>query len=268
MIDAEPTPESSTGTEPAAAATGDKSGRGSKASAARDSPGSRSARIAGAAAGTDAVYRSSSRAQAAQPGFVSREYGAHAAAGSAGDALDADSSRAAAGLSQKGEPSSSGADTGSVKADGSLQNDISASHAVAERSTAHRAPLDSDVWEPPDGIDSKEQTSIAQTSPIMPCSATAAGAAAAGDSAGQAPAREAGRQPAGAGSTQREALSSTHTARTGKQQAAHDGQAPDLAQVCSCGFAHSTPPASPHGFAILHGLKSSILSVLHATWQA
>ena len=78
--------------------------------------------------------------------------------------------------------------------------------------------------------------------PDDPCSVTAAGRAAAGNSTGQLPSHEAGRQPADNGSSQREASSRSRAAcPPGKQQAAHDGQSPDLAQVCCCG-----PPTPPH----------------------
>ena len=250
MIDAEPTPESSAGTKPAGAATGEKAGCRSKAPAAGDSPGSHPAQAASAALRADAVNRSSGQAEAAKPGFVPEEYGARAAAGSAGSAPDAGSGEASAGLSLeglslKGQPSSSDRGTGGVGADGSPPAGASAPNALAERSTAHGAPSDGKVWDARDGTGGEEHISSTQRSPVMPCSATARGTGAAVDSAGQLAACEAGRQPAGADSTQREASSSTHTARTGNQQAAHDSQAPDLAQVCSCGLTYSTPPAIP-----------------------
>ena len=166
MSDAEPALASSVGAEPAGAAAGQDTGRVSKAPAAPDSPGRRSAQAASGAAGTDAAEKSGSWAEAARPDSVPGEPGARAAAGSAGDAPD------------------------------------------------------------------------------DPCSVTAAGRAAAGNSTGQLPSHEAGRQPADTGSSQREASSSARAAcPPGKQQAAHDGQSPGVAQVCCCG--PFTPPHMP-----------------------
>ena len=264
MIDAEPIPVSSAGTKPAGVATGEITGRKSKAPAACDSPGSHSTKAASAAAGIDAVDRSSGRAGAAQPGSVPRKSGAHAAAGSAGNVPNAGSGRAAAGLSLKGlslkgQPSSSEADNRGMGADGNPAVGTSASNAVAERSTACWAPSDDDIWNATDGTSGKEQAFLAQRSPVMPCSATAAGTAAVGDHAGQLPALKAGRQPAEAGSTQVEASSSTHAAGAGKQQAAHGGHTPDVAQVCSCGPSTQAHPPFPHSCATLQGVRSSLL---------
>ena len=79
----------------------------------------------------------------------------------------------------------------------------------------------------------------------MLCSSAAVGTPAAVDSAGQLAPRKAGRQPAEAGSTQSKASSSTHIANAGRQQAAHDGQTSDVAQVYSCGLIHCIPACHP-----------------------
>ena len=100
--------------------------------------------------------------------------------------------------------------------------------------------------------------------PDEPCSVTAAGTAAAGNSTGQLPSREAGRQPAGIGSSHREASSNEPATRAGRQQAAHAGQILDVAQVCCCG--PPSPHATPEGCAIPSGCEQ--LLVLHAAWQA
>ena len=90
--------------------------------------------------------RSSGRAEAAKPRSAARESGGHAAAGSAGNAPDAGSDGAAAelsleGLSLKGQPCSSDADTGVVRADGSPPVATLASNAVAKRKVG-RQPAD------------------------------------------------------------------------------------------------------------------------------
>ena len=233
IISAESTLASSAGDTPAGAAAAEEAGRGPRTPAARDSPGSYPGQAASAAAGTNAGTKSDSRAEAARLGSTPRESGAQAATDSADDAPGADSSAATAGLSCAGQPSASDANTGVAKADCSSPVTPSASTAVAERSTAHGAPAVSDVW---DGNGGKAQTSSAQRSPDMPCSATAAGTAAAVDIVGLLPTRQAGQQPADTGSTQREASSLAHA---GKQQTAHDGQNSDVVLQCSC-----SPPRS------------------------
>ena len=238
MIDAEPAHASSTGTEPAGAATGEDTGRNSKAPAACDSPGSPLTQAAGGEAIEDGLGQRSSRAEAAQPGSVLRQSRAPAAASSSGGAPGAGIGGFAAGLSLEGQASSLEASAGSAEAGGSPPVASSASSAVAESSTARGQPPDRDAT---DGVGGKEQTSSAEGSPVMPCSAIAAGDAAMVDGSGQAPSHKAGRQPADTGSTQRKTSCSTHTAQAGKQQAAHDGQNPDVAQVCSCG-----PPTPFH----------------------
>ena len=94
------------------------------------------------------------------------------------------------------------------------------------------------------------------------CSITAAGTAAAGNSTGQLPSRKAGRQPAAVGSSHREASSNGLPTRAGKQQAAHDGQKADVAQVCCC----NPPTLSLQG--LCHPSGCGQLSELHAAWQA
>ena len=111
-----------------------------------------------------------------------RESGAPDAASSAGDAPRARFGGAAAGLSLEGL-SLSDVSTGKVGDDGSPTVAFSASSAVAERGTAHEAPIGSDAWGAIDDIGGKEQTSSAQSISDMPRSAAAAGAAAAVDSA-------------------------------------------------------------------------------------
>ena len=184
MINAEPAPMSSTRTEPAGAATGEDAGHVSMAVAAHDSPGSPLAQAEGDAPSADGPGQRSSWAEAAQPGSAARESGSLAAAGSAGVAHKAGIDGAAEGLSLAGRLSAFGMSTGDMEADGSLLVASSASTAVAEHSTARGAPLYSDVWDAADGVGGKEQTCSSESSPAMPCSATAAGTAAAADSKG------------------------------------------------------------------------------------
>ena len=230
MIDAELALASSAGAEPAGAAAREDVGRESKAPAAPDSPGSQSARAAGAAG---AAAGSAAAAVALGQG------GCWAEALSGGPAVHA--GVAAALLSLEGQLSLSDADTGRADAGGSPPVAASAPNPAAERSTAHGAPLDSGVWDATDGIGSGVQTSSAQIAQSESCSVTVAGTAAVGSSAGQLPLHKASRQAAETGSTQREVSSSAEAAHAGKQQAAHNGQDPDIAQVCSC-----YPPTPPH----------------------
>ena len=211
MISVGSTLASGAGNVPVGAAAAEEAGRGPKAPAACDCPGSYPGQAASAAAGTDAGNKSDSRVEAARPGSIAGESGAHAATDSAGDAPSGNSSTTAAGRSRKGQPSASDANTGVKEADGSSPVVALASTAVAERSTAHGAPPDCDVWNPTDRIGSKEQTPSSQLSPIT-------------------------QQLADTGSTQRQASSGAHA---GQQQAAHDGQDPDAAQKCSCGPSRS-----------------------------
>ena len=236
MIDAEPAHASSIGTEPAGAAPGKDTGHESKPPAACDSPGSPLAQAAAGKASADGPGQRNSRAEAARPGCMPEESGAPAAAGSAGGAPRAGIGGTAAGLSLNGRLSSTAASTGDAATDGFPLVASSASNDVAASSTAHMGPSDGNVWDGTDGISGREQTSSAQNSPLMPCKAIAAGTAAALDSAGQLPSLE-------AGNSHREASSSACAARAGKQQAAHDGQDPGTAQVCSCG--PTTPNLMP-----------------------
>ena len=176
-----------------------------EARAAHDSPRSQSAQAASAAGDADTARQRGSRTGAAQPGSVPVGPGAHAAAA----------------LSLEGQPPSSEPGTGGVGAEGSPPVATSASNPMAE------------------------QTFSVESSPLMPCSSAAVGTAAAVDSAGQPPPRKAVRQPAEAGRTPRKASSSTHIANAGRQQAAHDSQTPDVAQVYSCGLMHLTPTCHP-----------------------
>ena len=184
MINAEPARMSSTRAEPAGAATGEDTGHGSMAAAAHDSPDSPLAQAEGGAASADGAGQRSSQAEAAQRGSMARESGGPTAASSAGVAPKAGIDAAAEGLSLAGRLSSFGTSTGHMEADGSPPVASTASTAVAEHSTARGAPLDSDVWDASDGVGGKEQTSSAESPPVMPCSATAAGTAAAADSKG------------------------------------------------------------------------------------
>ena len=188
---------------------------------------------AGAAAGEDVGPESQAPAAPDSPGSQS----ARAAGAAAG----------AARLSLEGRLSLSDAYTGRADAGSSPPVAASAPNPAAERSTAHGAPLDSGVWDAADGIGSGVQTSSAQIAQSEPCSVTAAGTAAVGSSAGQLPSRKAGRQPTETGSTHREVPSSAKAAHAEKPQAAHDGQGPDVAQVCSHG------PPIPSYMPIFHG---------------
>ena len=225
---------------PASAAAADEAGRQPKASAACDSPGSHSAQAASTAAGTDAGCKSDSRAEGPQPGSTPRESGAHASASSAGDAPRVGVNYIGSGCSLKGLLSA-GVSTGPLDADS--RRAFAAFKVARARSTAHGAPSDRVVWDATDGSGGDVQSSSAESPPPTPCSATAAGTAAAVDGAGQLPTREAGRQPAETGSTQGEAsrplLSSAHAARVGKHQAAHDGQDQNVNHIRRCG-----PPRS------------------------
>ena len=182
MIDAEPPLAASAKAETAGAATTRETGRVAEAPAARDSPGRRSAQAASGAAGTDAADNSSGQAEAVRPGYMPGESGAPAAASSAGDAPRASIGGAAAGLSLEGQPSSSDASTGVAASGGSPAVATTASNPVAEHSTAHGALFNSEVWDATGGVGGRQQTFSAESSPVMPCSTTAAGTAAAVDS--------------------------------------------------------------------------------------
>ena len=180
MINAEPAPMGSTGTEPAGAATRGDTGHVSMVAAAHDSPGSPPAQANGGAASAAGQGQRSSWAEAAQPGSVPGEPEAPATVSSAGVAPSVGIGGVAAGLSLEGL-SLSDVSTGDVGADGSPPVAFLASSAAAEHGTAHGA-LGS--WDAIDDIGGKEQTSSAQSRSDMPRSAAAAGAAAAVDSAG------------------------------------------------------------------------------------
>ena len=184
MIDTEPTLASSAGAELAVAATAEEAAHVPKASAAHNSPGSQSAQAASAAACAEPADRSCSQAEAARPGSMPRRPGTYANAGSAGDVPNAGSGRTTEGLSLAGQASSLEASTAAAEAGGSTAMASSASNPVVEHSTAHGALLDGEVRDATEGVGGKEQTSSAEGSPVMPCSATAAGTAAAADSEG------------------------------------------------------------------------------------
>ena len=236
MIEAEPPLASSAGTEPADAATAEEAGRVTKAPVAHDSLSRQSAQAASAAAGTDAGNTSGKRAEATRPSRVPAEPGAHASASSAGDAPRVGVNCIRSGRSLEGL-SSAGESTGRLDADS--RRALAAFKAARERSTAHGAPADKIVWGATDGSGGQAQSSSAESPPTMPCSATAAGTAAAVDGVSQLPTHEAGRQPAETGSAQGEASSSAHAARVGKHQAAHNGQDQQVNHIRRCG-----PPRS------------------------
>ena len=235
MIDSEPALASSTAAELAGAASAEDAGHGRQAPAAQNSPEGPPAQASIASAGTDsdAADETGSRAEAAQAGSIPRESGPHAATVSASNAPSVGSNAAAGpGLSCAGQASSFDADTGCEEAAGRPPGTTTACNPVAEHSTAYEALLDSDNCDATDVLGCKEQTSAAQSSPVMIRSASAAGTAALADSGRQPPSRKAGGQPVRIGSTQSQASSSTHTAHAcQKQQAAHDDGTPDVAQV-------------------------------------
>ena len=153
------------------------------AAAAHDSPGSPPAQAEGGAASAAGQGQRSSWAEAAQPGSVPGEPGAPATVNSAGVVPRVGIGGVAAGLSLEGL-SLSDMSTGWVGADGSPLLASPASNGVAERSSAYAAPVDGNVQDGADGDGDREQTFLAESSPPMPCSASAAGTAAAVDSVG------------------------------------------------------------------------------------
>ena len=255
MIDSEPALASSTAPELAGATNTVNAGHGLQTPAAHISPEGHLAQASSSAAGTVAADETGSRAEAAQAGSMPRESGLHAAPVSASSAPSAGSGAAAAGLSWAGQASSSDAIAVRADAGGHLPAGSPACNAVAERSTAHRASLDSDSCDATEGLGRKEQTSAAQSSPVKTCSVIIAGIAAAVESAEQLPSHKIGRQPADPGSTQSKTSCSTHAACAGKQQAAHGSQTPDVAQVRNCGLTRLTPHGVPSRLRHPSGLR-------------